>query len=84
MLRIIDIRPQHGAGNNLAWFDAQLSDDIRMFNLKLIQGPRGRRVYSAHAFGNNVATFSPALNDQLTRAASAALESVNAGVRDAA
>lgn len=82
-MKILEIRPEQGAGSTVARFDAELSPHIRMYNLKLIEGPRGRRVHAPQAFGTNVATFHPALAEDLTRAASAALESVNAGASNA-
>jgi len=85
VLHIMDIRPEpYSSGSTIALFDVQLTPDIRLFNLKLIENPRGRRVHAPKAFCASVATFSPALAEQLTRAASAALAGVNAGVRDAA
>lgn len=84
-MHIMAIRPEpSGSGSTLARFDVQLTPDVRLYNLRLIQGPRGRRVHAPHALGGNVATFSPILGEQLTRAASAALAGVNSGVRNAA
>jgi len=71
-------------GKHLARFDVQLTDDIRMYNVKLIEGPRGRRVHAAHAFGCNTATFAPALAEKLVRAAGVALASAKSGERNAA
>lgn len=39
-MHIIAIRPVSGHGNVVARFDAQLTPDIRMFGLKLVQSPR--------------------------------------------
>ncbi|MEY9097375.1 hypothetical protein ABIA24_000284 [Sinorhizobium fredii] len=72
-MEILEIRPEHGGGNTLARFDAQLSPDIRMFGLKLVKTPRGHRVYPPHTSTNNVATFAPAFAEKLARAALAAL-----------
>lgn len=83
-MEILDIRPCVGAGNLLARFDAKVTDHIRMYNLKLMSGNRGPRVYAPQAFGASSATFHPDLANELGRAAMAALDRVNAGVRDAA
>lgn len=72
-MHILAIRPHDGGGNTLAMFDAQLSPEVRMFGLKLVQTPRGYRVYPPHTSTNNVATFAPAFADKLARAALAAL-----------
>lgn len=72
-MHILAIRPETGPGNTLAFFDAQLSDDIRMFGLKLVQTPRGPRVYAPSTRAINVATFAPEFAAALARAAMAAL-----------
>ncbi len=82
-MKILEIRPEQGAGSIVARFDAEVTPHIRLYNLKLIEGPRGRRVHAPQAFGTNVATFHPSLAEELTRAASAALVSENAGARNA-
>lgn len=79
-MQIISIRPEIGAGNTLARFDAQLTPDVRMFGLKLVRTPRGHRVYPPHSNINNVATFAPAFAESLVRAALAALS--NGEARD--
>ena len=73
-MKILEIRPETGAGHTLARFNAQITDDIRMFNLKLVATPDGRRVvYAPNAFGEKTATFGRHLAADLARAASAAL-----------
>lgn len=83
-MHIIAIRPEPpGFGTTIARVDVQLTDQIRMFNLRLIEGPRGRRVHAPIAMGANVATFAPSLAEEIVRAAGVALECANA-VRNAA
>lgn len=73
-MRILSIRPEPpGFGNTIARFDVQITDDVRLFNLKLVDSQRGRRVYAPSAYGASVATFAPAFGDALISAAMAAL-----------
>lgn len=67
-MRIISIRPEDpGGGSTVARFDAEINDDIRMFNLKLVRSRDGSlRVYAPSAYGTNVATFAPELAAGLT------------------
>lgn len=83
-MKILSIRPETGAGSTIARFDVQVTPEIRLYNCKLVQGTRGRRVYAANAFGSSSATFAPALAEEIVRAASAAFDEQNAGVRNAA
>lgn len=55
-MEIIDIRPEAG-GNTLARFDVQLRG-MRLFNLRLVDGPSGLRVFAPSAFGSPVVTFT--------------------------
>ena len=75
MIRILSVRREPpGNGNCIMRFDAQISDDVRLFNLRLVEMPGGRRLtYSASAHGSRTATFAPALAELITRAASVAL-----------
>ncbi|RVD40383.1 hypothetical protein EN858_21820 [Mesorhizobium sp. M4B.F.Ca.ET.215.01.1.1] len=85
LLNILDIRPEPpGSGSTLARFDLQLTPTCRLFNLKLVDGPRGVRAYAASAFGTNTATFHPDLADDIRRAALAALGEKTAHDRIAA
>lgn len=62
-MRVISIRPEAGGGGStVARFDAEISADVRMFNLKLVRSRDGSlRVYAPSAYGSNVATFAPDL-----------------------
>lgn len=72
-MEILEIRREASGGNTIARFDVQLGEHLRMFNLKLVRGRSGLRVYAPSAYGSNVATFTPQLADHLVRAATAAL-----------
>lgn len=74
-MQIIDIRrePPGSTGSLLALFDLQLNDQTRLYNLRLAKLPGGRRrTFAPSAHGARTATFSPALAQQITRAASTA------------
>lgn len=74
-MHILNIRPAPpgAGGRTVAFFDAQVSQDIRLTNLRLVQSDRGWRVHSPMAFGCNTATFAPELVRHLTDAALSAL-----------
>lgn len=74
-VQILNIRPAPAGagGRTVAHVDLQLTDDCRLFNLKLVDAPNGRRIYAPSAFGANTATFSPTLSAELIRAIEAAL-----------
>jgi hypothetical protein len=75
-LHIIDIKPEPpGSGSTIARFNVALNDDLRLFGLRLTErAAGGHAVYAPNAHGARVATFSPTLVDQISRAALAALE----------
>ena len=70
-MHILNIRPAPAGagGRTAAFFDVQVSPDIRLTNLRLVQSDRGWRVHSPMAFGTNTATFAPELVRDLTAAA---------------
>lgn len=70
-VKILDIRPEPpGFGSTIARVDIALSDQCKLFNLKLVAGRDGtHRVYAPSAFGTNTATFAPELAAQIARAA---------------
>jgi hypothetical protein len=82
--RILAIRPapSGAGGRTIAFFDVQLTSDCRLFNLKLVDGPAGRRVHAPSAFGSNVATFTPHLAAELVRLASIAFGDIAPNDRD--
>jgi hypothetical protein len=75
-MRILSIRPApEGAGGAVAHFDVEISDDIRLFGLRLSRREAGgHSVYAPNAMGRRAATFSYELVDQIAAAALAALE----------
>lgn len=74
---VLAVRPApSGAGRTIAYVDAQL-DGLRLFNLKLVDGPNGRRIYAPSAFGCSVATFTPELASKLIHLASKALGDID-------
>lgn len=76
-MRILSFRPERrgfGESSVVARFDAEISADVRMFNLVLRRRPDGR--YSAAAAnlrGAHSATFSPGLAAELSAAAASFL-----------
>lgn len=69
----------------LAHYDAQITDEIRLFGLQLMAAPDGRPLtFVPTKHGNKVATFSPALAQRLTDLAAIELEGLNAHDRTAA
>lgn len=78
-LQIIDFEPSGGfAGDSarvLARFSVQVTDDIRLCNLKLVDTPKGRRTFfPGVSGGGRSVTTSTTLSRQITAAASAFLE----------
>lgn len=74
-MKILEIRPEpHGSGSVIARFDIALTDSCRIYNLRLVQRPDGRRgIYSPQSGGRRMASFTPALSNEITRAAGDAL-----------
>ncbi|MEY9629859.1 hypothetical protein [Sinorhizobium fredii] len=78
-MKILDLQPvaSHGGGNMrlVAYFDLDLSSEVRIYGLKLRETPDGRRVsYSPNGHGGRrLATFSPALAAAITEAVTARL-----------
>lgn len=79
-MRILDLQPvaSHGGGavKLVATFDLELSDDIKMYALRLMRAGDGRHLtYAPNGNGGRrLATFSPALAAQITKAAVNQLE----------
>lgn len=70
-MRILSIRPTAGA-KTLAYFDVEIGDHLRIYNLQLRQTPGGLRTVAPNACGKHAATFHPILAEQITAAAVAA------------
>tara|TARA_R110002020_G_scaffold53905_8_gene150470 strand:+ start:6145 stop:6417 length:273 start_codon:yes stop_codon:yes gene_type:complete len=75
-MMILDLKPVADTGAGLrviAQFDLQLSDDVRLYGVRLLEAPDGGRiVYAAQAGSRRTATFSRALAEEITEAASKA------------
>ncbi|TIN37612.1 MAG: hypothetical protein E5Y32_26470 [Mesorhizobium sp.] len=73
------MRPEPpGCGSVIARFDIALTDSCRLYGLKLVEKPDGRRMTYSPQSGVRLATFTPALAEEITRAASVALGGLNA------
>lgn len=74
-MKILEIRRAAGDGRSqmrlVATFDLELSNQVRLFGLKMMEAPDGRRfVYAPNASGGcRTATFDPALAKQITELA---------------
>jgi hypothetical protein len=78
-MKILDIKPvadRGGGTRTLALFDLELNSDTRLYGLKLMEAPDGRRiVYAPNGNGGRrLATFSPELAAEITKTATAKLE----------
>lgn len=69
---------RQGSGDTtfIATFDLELSDHVRMFGLRLMEARNGKKlVYSPNGNGGRrLATFSPELAAEITKAAMTKLE----------
>lgn len=64
-------KPGGGSLKLLATFDIELSDMVRLYGVRLLSTPDGRRmVYAAQAGSRRTATFDPRLAEQITALAS--------------
>jgi len=73
-MKILDLRPSSfdggGAVREMARFDLALSDEVRLYGLRLMQTPNGRHLtYAPSSGGRRFATFAPSLVDSITAAA---------------
>ncbi|HEY0220390.1 MAG TPA: hypothetical protein VGC26_11600 [Afipia sp.] len=73
-MKILSIRPSPPGGSGsvreIARFDLQLSDDLKLYGLRLMQTREGRHLtYAPSSGGRRFATFAPALVDDITTAA---------------
>lgn len=75
-MKILDIRPEPpGSGRVIARFNVEISDDIRLFGLRLSErAAGGHAVYAPNAMGQRCATFSYPLVERIAAAALAALK----------
>ncbi|MCW5706771.1 MAG: hypothetical protein KIT21_06260 [Shinella sp.] len=68
-MRVLCIRPQSRGGKTVARFDAEIMPGVKLYDLKLIRGDRGFRVFGPSIGGGAAATFAPAIADQLVELA---------------
>ncbi|WLS03102.1 hypothetical protein [Shinella oryzae] len=68
-MHILQIRRQPPGGKTLARFDIELVPGVKLYDLKLIRGERGYRVFGPSIGGGAAATFAPAVADQLVQLA---------------
>jgi hypothetical protein len=79
-MRVLNLQPVADRGGGavklVANFDLHLDETVRMFGLKLMQAPDGRRlVFAPNANGGRrLATFAPALAAVITKEATLELE----------
>jgi hypothetical protein len=80
VLNIEPVADRGGGGMRiLAHFDLQLSDDVRMYGLRLLEAPDGNRItYAPQSGSRRSATFARQLAERITAAASISLEAVTA------
>lgn len=66
-MKILSIRPSPlGTGATIARFDIELTPELRMYDLRLVQTESGRRLtYSQNAAGRRTATFVGTLADEI-------------------
>ncbi|WP_192359488.1 hypothetical protein [Mesorhizobium mediterraneum] len=74
-MHILSIRPEPpGFGSTIARVDIALSDDVKIFNLKVSKrADGGFAVFAPNAMGGRVVTFSRPLVAEIASAAVAAL-----------
>lgn len=74
-MKILDLKPAvtpgSGAMAQLATFDAQITDDVRICGMRLLRAPDGRMLtYAPTALGGRRSvTFSPATSAAITKLA---------------
>lgn len=68
-MKILSIRRQPPGGKTIARFDIELVPGVKLYDLKLIRGERGYRVFGPSIGGGAAATFAPAIADQLAQLA---------------
>ncbi len=79
-LKLLSIERAHaGTGRlrDLAKFNVQINDDLRLVGVRLVEDPSGRRfVYAQSAGGSRCVTFSTRLAEALTGLASEAFNNL--------
>jgi hypothetical protein len=79
-MKLLTVTSSHGgsgAVREIARFDLQLSDDVRLYGLRLMQTPERRHLtYAPSSGGRRFATFALSLVDDITAAAISALNNM--------
>lgn len=69
-MKILSIRPASpGGGKLIARFDMEMPDGIRLYDLKLVRGSTGPRVYGPALYGGAAVTFPTSIADSIAREA---------------
>jgi len=68
-MKILSIRPCPPGGRYIARFDAELPLGIKAYDLKMVRGPSGIRVYGPQFASGAAVTFPPAVADELAKLA---------------
>lgn len=66
-MKILSRRPAPPGGKTLLRFDVELVPGVKLYDLKLVRGDRGLRVFGPSIGGGAAATFAPAVADQLAQ-----------------
>lgn len=84
ILNIVPVADSGGGMRTIANFDLQLSDEVRLYGVRLLEAPDGNRVvYAAQAGSRRAATFARSLAEKITAAASQSyLEAITANVKN--
>lgn len=82
-MKILEIHPSRipdlGFVRVVATFDVELNESVRLYALKLMEAPDGRRfVYAPQAGSRRTATFARPLAEEITSAANEQLKAVTA------
>jgi hypothetical protein len=72
-MQIMGIRPALPGGKMIARFDVEMPNGIRLYDLKLVQGATGPRVYGPALHGGAAVTFPSSIVDVIAKSALEAL-----------
>jgi hypothetical protein len=78
-MELLSVRRAPLGGNAIAFANVKISEDVAVFNVKIVEKPGGRRfAYAPNAQGVRVVTFSPQLVQAIAAAAINAIEGASA------
>lgn len=79
ILNITPVADRGGGMRTLAHFDLQITDDVRLYGLRLMEAPDGNQfTYAAKCGQRRAATFARPLAEKITAAASLMYRAVTA------